>query len=365
MADITQLERGRAAARRARLQAGAATDPGPASPTSPSRSRSSRSWPAASPPSALGWNNGGPAAIAWGWPIISVFILIIGLCMSELVSAFPTSGGIYWWASKLGGAEGRLLHRLAQPDRAARDRRVGRLRLRDVLRPDRSSTFSTSWATHYSLTRVFLDLRGHPGARRARQHLLQPPAGDPQQHLGVVARRRCRRRRPDPALRARPPRERRRRSSPTRSTTPGFFGGNDQRRRLHLLRAAARGDPHPVHDHRLRRLGAPVRGDQERRQLGGQGHLAVDLLLRRSAAGSCCCRSCSRCRTRTASPRAAAASRVIFSQALTSNWAGTVLLISTAGQFFCTVACMTSTHPDAVRVQPRRRGARWPVLVAS
>ncbi len=51
----------------------------------------------------LGWNNGGSAAIAWGWPVISVFILVIGLCMSELVSAFPTSGGIYWWASKLGG----------------------------------------------------------------------------------------------------------------------------------------------------------------------------------------------------------------------------------------------------------------------
>src|SRR3979490_3238592 len=51
----------------------------------------------------LGWNNGGPAAIAWGWPIVSAFILIIGLCMSELVSAYPTSGGIYWWASKLGG----------------------------------------------------------------------------------------------------------------------------------------------------------------------------------------------------------------------------------------------------------------------
>jgi amino acid transporter len=53
----------------------------------------------------LGWNNGGPAAIAWGWPIISVFILVIGFCMSELVSAFPTSGGIYWWASRLGGAK--------------------------------------------------------------------------------------------------------------------------------------------------------------------------------------------------------------------------------------------------------------------
>jgi amino acid transporter len=51
------------------------------------------------------WNNGGPVAISIGWPIISAFILVIGLCMSELVSAFPTSGGIYWWASKLGGAK--------------------------------------------------------------------------------------------------------------------------------------------------------------------------------------------------------------------------------------------------------------------
>ena len=47
----------------------------------------------------LGWNNGGPAAIAWGWPIISLFILIIGLCMSGLVSAYPDVGGIYWWAA--------------------------------------------------------------------------------------------------------------------------------------------------------------------------------------------------------------------------------------------------------------------------
>ncbi len=49
------------------------------------------------------WNNGGPIAISWGWPLISIPILIIGFCMSELVSAYPTAGGIYWWASKLGG----------------------------------------------------------------------------------------------------------------------------------------------------------------------------------------------------------------------------------------------------------------------
>jgi len=51
-----------------------------------------------------GIGNGGPVTISWSWPIISVFILIIGFTMSELVSSMPTSGGIYYWASKLGGA---------------------------------------------------------------------------------------------------------------------------------------------------------------------------------------------------------------------------------------------------------------------
>src|SRR5215468_10253316 len=48
------------------------------------------------------WNNGGPIAISLGWPLISLFILIIGLSMSELVSAYPTAGGIYYWALKMG-----------------------------------------------------------------------------------------------------------------------------------------------------------------------------------------------------------------------------------------------------------------------
>src|SRR3954469_17904154 len=49
------------------------------------------------------WNNGGPIAISIGWPLISIPILIIGFCMSELVSAYPTAGGIYWWSGRLGG----------------------------------------------------------------------------------------------------------------------------------------------------------------------------------------------------------------------------------------------------------------------
>src|SRR5215468_11599316 len=103
----------------------------------------------------VGWNNGGPAAIAWGWPIVSMFILVIGLCMSELVSAFPTSGGIYWWASKLGGAKAGYY--------------TGWLNLIGLLAIDASvaygcatffdltlSHYSTSWAEGYGLTRVFL-----------------------------------------------------------------------------------------------------------------------------------------------------------------------------------------------------------------
>src|SRR4051812_29227467 len=101
------------------------------------------------------WNNGGPIAISWGWPIISTFILIIGFTMSELVSAYPTSGGIYWWASKMGGpAAGfftgwlNLIGLLAVTASVA----YGCATFSDLT----LSTLSSSWADGYSLTRVFL-----------------------------------------------------------------------------------------------------------------------------------------------------------------------------------------------------------------
>jgi amino acid transporter len=50
------------------------------------------------------WNSGGPAAIAIGWPVLCVFVLLVALSMSELTSSMPTAGGPYWWAHKLGGA---------------------------------------------------------------------------------------------------------------------------------------------------------------------------------------------------------------------------------------------------------------------
>ena len=49
------------------------------------------------------WNNGGPIAISWGWPIICGLILLVAVSMAELVSTYPTAGGIYYWAATLGG----------------------------------------------------------------------------------------------------------------------------------------------------------------------------------------------------------------------------------------------------------------------
>jgi amino acid transporter len=50
------------------------------------------------------WNAGGPIGISIGWPVICAFVLLVAVSMSELTSAYPTAGGPYWWAHRLGGA---------------------------------------------------------------------------------------------------------------------------------------------------------------------------------------------------------------------------------------------------------------------
>ena len=52
---------------------------------------------------SFAWNAGGPAGISIGWPILCGLVLLVALSMAELTSAFPTAGGPYWWAAKLGG----------------------------------------------------------------------------------------------------------------------------------------------------------------------------------------------------------------------------------------------------------------------
>src|ERR687893_985207 len=53
---------------------------------------------------AFAWQNGGPIAASWGWPILCAFVLMVAFSMAELTSAYPTAGGPYWWAHRLGGA---------------------------------------------------------------------------------------------------------------------------------------------------------------------------------------------------------------------------------------------------------------------
>ncbi|MBI4673702.1 MAG: amino acid permease [Chloroflexi bacterium] len=45
----------------------------------------------------------GPIINTVGWPIVSVFTLCVAASMAEIASAYPTAGGLYYWAFRLGG----------------------------------------------------------------------------------------------------------------------------------------------------------------------------------------------------------------------------------------------------------------------
>ncbi len=53
-----------------------------------------------------GMGTGGPAIIVWGWPIVGIFTLLVGLSMAEVCSSFPTAGGLYYWSAKLARKNG-------------------------------------------------------------------------------------------------------------------------------------------------------------------------------------------------------------------------------------------------------------------
>jgi amino acid transporter len=50
-----------------------------------------------------GITTAGFAAGSIGWPLVTIFVVIVALGMAELASAYPTAGGLYYWASQLGG----------------------------------------------------------------------------------------------------------------------------------------------------------------------------------------------------------------------------------------------------------------------
>lgn len=50
-----------------------------------------------------GLKMGGPAQMALGWPLVTLFTLTVVLSMAELASALPTAGAMYHWSCRLGG----------------------------------------------------------------------------------------------------------------------------------------------------------------------------------------------------------------------------------------------------------------------
>ena len=51
----------------------------------------------------LAW--AGTAAVLIGWPLVTVFVLAIAASMAEIASAYPTAGGLYYWASRMKNKE--------------------------------------------------------------------------------------------------------------------------------------------------------------------------------------------------------------------------------------------------------------------
>ncbi|MDT5129430.1 MAG: hypothetical protein QOH54_5074 [Mycobacterium sp.] len=287
----------------------------------------------------LGWNNGGPAAIAWGWPIVSVFILIIGLCMSELVSAFPTSGGIYWWASKLGGPKAgyytgwlNLIGLIAILASVA----YGCATFMDLT----LGTYSETWLAGYSLTRTFIIfvviLAASAIINIFSSHLLAVinnvsvwwhVAGAaavililifiPEQHASfsdVFAKT---------------------------VNNSGMFGGSTSGFGflLFVLPISA-----ILTQYTITGYDASAHLSEETKSAAGAAAKGIWQSIFYSAIGGWILLLAFLFAVQDSDgvSKGGGAVAVIFAQAMSSKWVAIVLLISTAGQFFCTTACQTS-----------------------
>ena len=66
----------------------------------------------------VGFEHGGPMWVTYGWLLVGLMSTIIALAMAEIASAYPTAGGLYYWASKLGSPGWGWATGLVQPDRS-------------------------------------------------------------------------------------------------------------------------------------------------------------------------------------------------------------------------------------------------------
>ena len=52
-----------------------------------------------------GLRYGGLASMTLGWLVVAAFNGCVALSMAEICSAYPTSGGLYYWSAKLAGKD--------------------------------------------------------------------------------------------------------------------------------------------------------------------------------------------------------------------------------------------------------------------
>jgi amino acid transporter len=287
----------------------------------------------------LGWNNGGPAAIAWSWPIIAGFILLIGFSLSELVSAYPTSGGIYWWAAKLGGPKAgyytgwlNLIGLIAIVASVS----YGCATFFDLT----LGVFSEDWSAGYSLGRVFVIFLVILGVAAVvnifSSHLLAVLNNIsvwwhvvgataviailfllPDRHatFGEVFGRVV--------------------------NNTGLFGGDTSGAGFlfYVLPMAA-----ILTQYTITGYDASAHLSEETRSAGDAAAKGIWRSIFYSAIGGWILLLSFLFAVQDADAVSAGGGgvAVIFGQALSPTWAGIVLLISTVGQFFCAVACLTS-----------------------
>ena len=203
--------------------------------------------------------------------------------MAELTSAFPTAGGPYWWAAKLGGAGWSWMtgwfNIVGLVGIVASVGYGAATFLNITLGVYGADIFGVNFAdTKQRPGRAVRPLHPDPGPLHAGQRLRRPPAGAVQQHLGRLARPRRRGDHRPARLPARRSPERRLR-----------LHGEAQPRRLRrgvahqprlLVPGRAAGVPaDDVHADRLRRLRPHRRGDARRRDRRGAGRLALGVLV--------------------------------------------------------------------------------------
>ena len=218
----------------------------------------------------LGLCSAGGASIGLGWPLVSLFALVVAATMGQLASTFPTAGGLYHWASILGGRGwgwATAWFNLAGLVTVLAAINVGTYRFAlGALGPPPGSL--SSWSDYLLQAAGLIADHGVPGGDQSPGHrhhgpadrlqrLLDPPGRLAAHRLPAGVRSLVR------AVAAGS-------SSSNFSGTPG--GGTWPRTEQLWLALRPGRPPAGLHDHRLRRLGARLGGDARRRAERAPGH---------------------------------------------------------------------------------------------